>query len=304
MTTNWAWEKIHPFFDTQYNGATLYGRDDWQLIRHRFSNAAYSSELGNTALSLSAKNGGVEKIVTTEEAIILLNFVTDFFAPLTCTGSGADYGAANDTYTMAAVSSSLKYAADNSTYSIRDGGTDWDDSAGKYNGAVSGAIFPWSGAWEASGSTYTVPPSFSPGSTYPATNGVAWVSLGMHGDYNYYIESGNTATDVFVCWFSVANAKWCCCKIKYLDAIANTFDDDYASHNLRLVATTTATEIDGVVFDGAGYLEPIGTMTATTTTAESLLRCVCDAPEYLSDGTDYYKQVQTWEKKTAFVAIS
>ena len=64
VTTGWMWGSINRNRDYTIAGTIEYFRENWQLTRFRVSDAAYSSELGDTATSLAAVNGGVTETIT------------------------------------------------------------------------------------------------------------------------------------------------------------------------------------------------------------------------------------------------
>ena len=75
VTTEWMWQSINRNRDYSIVSGSEFYRENWQLVRYRVSDAAYTSQLGSTASSLSAENGGVTESVTapTEDVLTMLN---------------------------------------------------------------------------------------------------------------------------------------------------------------------------------------------------------------------------------------
>ena len=68
-TSGWQWNAINRNRDYSFVGDTEFYRENWQLTRWRYSDAAWSTlgadgALGDTSTSLSATNGGVTETVT------------------------------------------------------------------------------------------------------------------------------------------------------------------------------------------------------------------------------------------------
>lgn len=75
VTTGWMWQSINRNRDYSIVNGSEFFRENWQLVRYRVSDAAYTSQLGSTASSLSADNGGVTESVTapTEDVLTIVN---------------------------------------------------------------------------------------------------------------------------------------------------------------------------------------------------------------------------------------
>ncbi len=301
ITTEWMWTQIDKSFDTQYDATTMYGRYNWRLARERKTNADFVSQLGETAASLTAKNGPFERTVSVSEELTMLSFLTSFDFPLEITASGSDYGPLNGAYRL---NGALSYKNKINTNTIYDAGTYWYTGPGYYRHVAVDAFFPWDSSWMVAAGGYTSPPSVASAGIYPAANGVLWAQAGTRNSYPVYIESGNTATDVFIVWFSSTAGKLVCAEVPFTELIADTFDDDHTTYGNRFSATTTATNINGVVFTGEGKLASIGSMTAIASAVESVLRCISDSPVFENKHSGFYTQSQVWERKSPYVALN
>jgi hypothetical protein len=62
-TSEWSWISINRETDISVSGGVFSSRPNWSMTRSRISNDTYSGQLGESATSLSAYNGGVTETV-------------------------------------------------------------------------------------------------------------------------------------------------------------------------------------------------------------------------------------------------
>lgn len=63
-TSEWSWISINRETDISVSGGVFSSRPNWSMARSRISNDTYSGQLGESATSLSAYNGGVTETVS------------------------------------------------------------------------------------------------------------------------------------------------------------------------------------------------------------------------------------------------
>ena len=133
-TSGWQWNAINRNRDYSYIGDTEYFRENWQLTRWRYSDAAYSSELGDTeSTSLSATNGG------TTESIVPPTF--DTFKVVNSFGSN-EVDATTDYTDYEFYKVPWTYAFNNPVYAAAKSCQQSTASSGGYNDEINGAWRP------------------------------------------------------------------------------------------------------------------------------------------------------------------
>lgn len=83
FTTDWMWRIIDRRKDYSVTSGVETFRENWTLARYLISNDTYVSELGDTASSLSAENGGVTETVGVPTGYSYYQFSNDADYPYT-----------------------------------------------------------------------------------------------------------------------------------------------------------------------------------------------------------------------------
>ena len=72
FTSEWEWTSINRSQDVSVQNSEQTTRNNWVVTRKRISNEAYDSQLGESAASLTAYNGGVTETVTPPETEVIV----------------------------------------------------------------------------------------------------------------------------------------------------------------------------------------------------------------------------------------
>ena len=327
--TGWFWEQIDQRAETTPLGGAIWSRNNWNLARFRRSNAAFASELNDTADSLTANNGGVDEVVSAPSDVGALEFDFSGIGYNYPTVSGAGTTAVNGAYSGLGTLNSntmYDYGGYYIWFSIGSGGWNLSASAGgvalyKATCSDTSGIADFD-PWDAS-LTWTVGTGAASAPTLAGTagslacwgaTGDRWVQSGvLHNGLPVYVpyRQPNRVYPGYVnaAWYSktgISDGKWCIAPMLPSEISGNSFEDEanitnYPDAYAR--STTESTSIDGLVFDGYADWSDIDANCEATAggTVQMFFVCVSDKRTYPNPFTDHYLQRQEWEYQDNWV---